>query len=240
MGYDRTLHLMMSGGGSSYVAPAVHFDGATQLATQGALLAADGPKSGIISCWFKTAWTSSSELLLCSQGAHITFSFGNGGHFCDVGIGDAGWNWNFWFSLTTNDVRDGNWHHFLAAWNGTSLSAYIDGADFHSIATTSAAYTPRWSDVFYFGGANGQYFNGDVADCYFGPGQYLDLSVEANRLKFRDPGGKPVDLGSGGSLPTGTRPALYLHGDASTFGNMGTGPATTVALGALTNAATHP
>jgi hypothetical protein len=56
----------------------------------------------------------------------------------------------------------------------------------------------------------------DVADVYFAPGQFLDLSIPGNVAKFIS-AGKPVDLGSDGSTPTGIAPLVFLSGDVTMF-----------------------
>jgi len=56
-------------------------------------------------------------------------------------------------------------------------------------------------------------WHGCMAELWFAPGQYIDLSISANRDKFRSSLGRPVDLGADGSLPTGTAPLVYLHLD---------------------------
>jgi hypothetical protein len=49
----------------------------------------------------------------------------------------------------------------------------------------------------------------DMAELYFAH-EFLDFTNPANRAKFHDTNGKPVDLGTTGSLPTGSPPLLYL------------------------------
>ena len=65
--------------------------------------------------------------------------------------------------------------------------------------------------------------NGRIAELYV-TDQYIDFSQEANRLKFRDAFGNPVDLApqiEAGTLPN---PAIYMRFDPSNFGkNSGTG-----------------
>jgi hypothetical protein len=64
--------------------------------------------------------------------------------------------------------------------------------------------------------------------------EFLDISVEANRRKFINAAGDPVDLGSDGSTPTSTAPIVYQNGDFTNFEtNQGTGGNFTV-TGALT------
>jgi hypothetical protein len=52
-----------------------------------------------------------------------------------------------------------------------------------------------------------------LADFWFDAGRtsLFDLSIVANRRKFIDPLGKPVDLGATGSIPTGSPPAFFLR-----------------------------
>lgn len=55
--------------------------------------------------------------------------------------------------------------------------------------------------------------SGQLADVWFAPGVDYDLTVEANRRKWIDADGNPVDLGADGSTPTGSAPAIFLSGD---------------------------
>lgn len=87
-------------------------------------------------------------------------------------------------------------------------------------------------------------FDGGIAEWWFAPGVYIDLSVQANRRLFYSPTGKPVFLGGTGEVPTGTAPIAYLHtrdGEApANFAiNRGTGGNLTV-NGTLTNYASSP
>lgn len=56
---------------------------------------------------------------------------------------------------------------------------------------------------------------------------FLDFSVEANRRKFIDAEGKPVDLGADGSLPTGSQPEIFAP-DGNIGNNLGSGGNATV------------
>lgn len=61
------------------------------------------------------------------------------------------------------------------------------------------------------GGLGSEQF--ELADIYLAYGQYLDFTIVSNRRKFISASGKPVHLGTTGSLPTGTAPTIYLHID---------------------------
>lgn len=67
------------------------------------------------------------------------------------------------------------------------------------------------------------YMAGKISQFYFTT-EYIDFTLEANRLKFRDAFGSPVDLGVDGSAPTGSVPAIYMRFDPSNLGkNSGSG-----------------
>ena len=101
------------------------------------------------------------------------------------------------------------------------------------------------TDTFGQGGDGSNNFVGmSMADLWIAPGvSLLDNNgyiPEATRRKFISANGKPVDLGSDCSAPTGTAPAVCFSGDATTFGtNKGTGGTFTL-TGTLTDASTSP
>lgn len=89
----------------------------------------------------------------------------------------------------------------------------------------------------------GNEFDGDMAEFWLSMTR-LDFSVEANRRKFYSATGKPVDVGSDGSTPTGSAPEVYLSvrpGDAAAdfVTNRGSGNNFTQ-NGTLTIASTSP
>jgi hypothetical protein len=78
----------------------------------------------------------------------------------------------------------------------------------------------------------------DMSDLFMWYGKDIDFSDSANRAKFIDTHGKPVDP-SVAVAAFGT-PTVLLSGDSSGFiANKGTGGAFTL-TGTLTNAATSP
>lgn len=70
----------------------------------------------------------------------------------------------------------------------------------------------------------------------------LDITLEANRRKFISVAGKPVDLGSDGTLSGLIQPECYLSGGASAFlTNKGNGPDFDTSItGTLTDAPSSP
>ncbi len=88
-----------------------------------------------------------------------------------------------------------------------------------ALADTSAAFNMFFSepdvaeaDSWKIGGS---YASGAVvcymAEMWWSAGQLIDFTNSANRAKFHDGSNHPVSLGADGSLPTGTKPTLYLH-----------------------------
>lgn len=118
-------------------------------------------------------------------------------------------------------LSTGVWQHLLISIdmsNASKRHVYIDDA---SVSMSWNTYNT--SAVLNFTPASGNHvvgdfnnynfpFDGAMADFWMAPGEYLDLSVEANRRKFITAGGVPAFLGNKGELPTGAPPLIYLGG----------------------------
>lgn len=143
-------------------------------------------------------------------------------------------------------VASNGWVHVIASWDlavGRG-QLYINDAD----ALDAGTKVVNDSDIDYTrgelaiaalpSGANG--IAGDVAEFYLHLGASLDLSVTANRRRFIDGAGRPVDLGFNGSIPTGSPPTLFLTGPTGTWHlNRGKGGGMTL-HGALATASSGP
>lgn len=111
------------------------------------------------------------------------------------------------------------WVHVLASWDSGMGRAdlYIndvaDRANPIIVAGPICYDTIRWGIA---GWVSGQ-LDAHVADFYSALGTYFDLSVEANRRRFRDAAGKPVDLGPACAGPTGAPSTVCFAGDAATW-----------------------
>ena len=125
-------------------------------------------------------------------------------------------------------------HHILFAWDLAAgfAEAYVDDVSSTNAITVTADTIDFVSHGDWAVGAGtdgGSKINGCIADLYFNTVATLDITVEANRRKFIDANGDPVDLGADGSLPTGTAPILALDQEFSTWHqNNGTGGGLTV------------
>lgn len=241
------------GGGDSYVAEAVHLDGSAYL-SRAAGLAIDSPLL-LYSRWFKRQAGVNSTLYFWvhdPEGNYMSSdgqaSVGNGGAI-NIGLLSNDFAGNLATDTDGSAVSEGAWHNLLIAAKmdeaagQKTLAIYLDDVAYDAaIVDNNASFSIDFDGVplFFFTDTFGVAFTGDMADVYFAPGQFLDLTVEANRRKFIDANGKPVDLGADGSTPTGTAPAVFFSGDASGFAtNKGTGGAFTL-TGSLTNASTSP
>jgi hypothetical protein len=110
----------------------------------------------------------------------------------------------------------------LAVTTFTDDTIDYDDNDF-IVGAENTAGTNRW--------------NGCLSEVFFHT-SYLDITVEANRRKFRTSGGKPASLGADGSTPLGVQPLLYApSGNPGT--NLGSGGNFTV-TGTLDAASTSP
>lgn len=151
----------------------------------------------------------------------------------------------------------GDWLNYVgscktnAAQGGKSIKSYCNSAD---VTGTILDLGPSFVNIvnglpFFIGTNLSDFLNGYLAEVWIAPTQSLltagDISP-TSLAKFRDPiTGKPVDLGTDGSLPTGTAPAIYLHQphgntDPTQFAvNRGTGGTFDI-TGALTIAPSSP
>ena len=242
-------------GGGSYTASAVHFDGASSLHI--ASLTASGDDTGFFSAsvWYKLTSSPSDQIFTVDPENFYT-SYG-------YAPGDADPVTAKQFVLFLNDATgsttglNGNTSYVpISTWHNILVSAKTDFSsgnkiiqmftddisDLAAFADNASSFTMTFNGKsFWFNDDGGDHFvTGDFADIWIAPGQFIDFSVEANRRKFIDANGKPVDLGGDGSTPTGTAPAIFFSGDATTFAtNGGTGGAFTL-VGSLTDASTSP
>jgi len=242
--YHRKLLSAVSGG--AFQVDAVTFDGASDYLNRGADLTgnADG-KQGIVSFWVNF---NSDDSVTDSiyETPNNKFRILREEDTKDITIqgSDSGNTQRLFLRVDNPILATDGWTHVLAAWDLANTTAQLYVNDVSDVSATTAqnadldytetdhtiGATPSGTDK----------LNADLAEFYFNTDEYLDLSVEANRRKFIDANGKPVDLGSDGSLPTGTSPIIYLNGPATGFEtNNGTGGNFTE-NGALTDASTSP
>jgi hypothetical protein len=181
--------------------------------------AATANKFALLSYWFKSS--SALRQRIFNSGGVASRVFHDSGTILDIEFYHSS---GAAYDLTVASViaADGTWHHVLF-----SVDVSDTGSDFlyvndalQSISPVQADFNIEWDalDATIDFGVNGtgDPFNGDIADFYL-TNEYLDISVEANRRKFIDASGAPVDLGADGSTPTGTAPLFFQKGPASSF-----------------------
>lgn len=233
------------GGGSVFTANAVNFDGTNDfLDIAGALSGAVDNKTGLFSFWLNfNGGNGISQQILIGGDSDISFLRRTDDKIVFT-LRDAA-NLIVWQAITTTTFNDlSGWMHFLLSLNAGLPARHIFVNDILETVTseTTNDTTINWDGVVGAIGATAAAANkidADMAEVYF-TNEFLDISVEANRRKFIDLDGKPVDLGGDGSVPTGTVPLVFQSG-ATVFWhtNKGSGGGFTE-NGALTDAATSP
>lgn len=190
--------------------------------------AASASVSGMFSLWIRSPGTVTAVTpkigFFDSTNNAVFGMLPSGGNDLSIGLHNGTTSIASFFS-SGSPLTANAWHHILAAWtfSGSSvLQLYIDDASSISVSQAHTGGNVGYNgindsyigadgiDILFNGGTESAY-NGGMAELWFAPGQYLDISVTANRRKFRSSLGKPVDLGSDGSLATGTKPLVYLH-----------------------------
>lgn len=255
---------------TGFVCDAAHFDGtAARMDRAGTFTGQASSGSGIFSIWLKASHAASlagNFVFLMDQSASpgnaffsVNLTSGLGAGFNEDGIQIAGFDSTVTrvFGVTTSSgLTDAStaWIHYLVSWNTATpaVKVMVNGADHSADGTVdtvsgsvalASANAPRVGYLNNLGTVQ-QWYQGGMAEVYFAPGQYLDVTVAANLQKFRTSGGKPENLGTDGSTPTGTAPLVYLHLDdlqaASNFATNRTGKGNYTITGTLTTEATSP
>ncbi|MBW8052029.1 MAG: hypothetical protein FVQ77_17145 [Cytophagales bacterium] len=235
---------------AGFTVNAVHFDGTNDVLKRAAGLtgAVDGPPF-LWSIWINIAGSPGAVMWFFRDTLGRLLSLRNASDKLQLQLRDpAGillWAWNSDDSFT--NLTNPGWHHLLVAANLIAVTpvgqVFLDDAALAITevgAPTTGDIDWTFTDIAVGAKLNDtQFFNGDVAELYL-TDEYLDISVLANRRKFIDASGKPVDLGADGSAPTGTAPLVFFSGATDDWHtNKGSGGGFTE-IGALTDAASSP
>lgn len=227
-----------------YHATAVHFDGNSYL-TAAMLANTAGSPRGTISMWLHFNGGDATQ-----QGLVIAQVIGTGGlartasNHIDVTLRSC--NGPTLLDMTSSDTyaSTSGWVHLLAAWDVSAGKAQLyindvaDRTPNPTIVSGDICYSAfRWG----IGGLSSGELQADVADLYAALGTFIDLDIPTNRRMFRSAAGKPVDLGTGCSIPTGALPTGCFTGNVLGWNvNKGTGGGFTVDGDALSTAPTSP
>jgi hypothetical protein len=228
------------------------FDGVNDYITRGASLngAADS-KSGILSLWIR--FDVVSGRIFCSAttlgGSVVRFILEVAGNSTlSLGAANSAGTNILQVNTVSTFSAGATWRHVLASWDLAAAATHLyinDVSDKNTTTATNDTIDYTVADWAIGAAASGLLkMDGCLAEVYFAPGQFLDFSVEANRRKFISALGKPVYLGTDGSLPTGTTPLVYqrladMEAIANFATNRGTGGDFTIS-GALTTGSTSP
>lgn len=246
------------GGGGDYVAKAVSFDGGTviKLTDQAVGLAANSP-TGLWACWVK-----GNDIFNSSSNPAFAYSLGSDAFDIKNALGvqnGIGTDWAsspdyvdaFGSNNNSNPIPGDRWVLLMYSWDMNHAPGsrviqlyYEDEAQTSTIEyDDGAAFSIDYSDtgwVFFGPFDNDAAIKCDAADfqLWLG-GDFVDLSVEANRRAIISASGKPVDPAVAAAR-FGSQKILF-SGDASTFAtNGGSGGATSMLIGTITNATTSP
>ena len=218
------MSLLINPYSHGFAVDAADFDGTNDYMLRGAELTgmADG-KQGIVSAWVRLDGGNADDMyVLANSTTETPNGFGvsrqSDNKFTIWGVNAAGTK-ILHFSATTTHTSGATWRHVLASWDlavDVSWHFYIDDVSEQSSVLTFTNDTLDYTKGNFACGSKltgATRMNGALAEVYFAPGQHLDFSVTANRRKFISASGKPVNLGTDGSAPTGVAPIVYFHLD---------------------------
>ncbi|MFZ1742653.1 MAG: LamG-like jellyroll fold domain-containing protein [Pontixanthobacter sp.] len=233
-----------------YAPNGVVFDGSTYLSRSAPVGAADSNKF-TFSAWMKAATDASSlPIMSMSSGFSLTRTTPSA-TITVFGAGGGATRLNLRTTSSALAVADG-WRHVIMSFDLSDTAKrriYVDDANMALTVTTysnaNIAFATGAPPIYI--GANftaTSKYSGSMAEVWFQPGTYLDLTDESVRRKFITADGKPECLGLQGQRPTGSAPLLYLGSRdvlADTWPeNRGTGGDLSAATGTLTDDAIPP
>lgn len=242
----RPAPIVAAGAPAPFTANAVHFDGGTDSLQRGAgFTGAADSKQILMSWWFDlTGGDAALQRFMIDGNDGFISIYRNTSNQLDINFLSAAAA-DVWTVKTTDTyLAAGGWIHVLLALDAAAAKQQIyvnDAIPGLAAANTSDALVDLTKAEWMVGDrlAGSQSFVGDMAEFYFAA-EFLDMTVVANRRKFIDAVGKPVDLGATGATPTGTQPLVFFSGPTvSWHENKGSGGGMTE-NGALTDAATSP
>ena len=209
---------------ASYIAYASGFALGWVRARYGLTGCVDG-KTGIFSGWIKPRVDDCDRVLISttSNAAYSQFQvYLNAANKVEIYGADI--DSTIILTLTSNGTYTtaSGWIHIYGSWDLSTGRAvlYVNGANDLASGSLLTNAAINYTSGSFLIGLNDNSMSTDIELCemYFNSAAYLD-----DPSKFIA-GGKPISLGSTGSLPTGTAPVLYLKNPYDSFAtNSGTG-----------------
>lgn len=233
--------------GGNHIVNSVRFDGNDYLTDSGWTGAVDG-EDGTLSYWFDYKGgdgvrqdivnTLNGRLLMKRETSNKLVFVLKKSNSTVI----WGWTSTDEFDTATNS----GWNHLILAWE---LDASPVGLVFlndvplgKSDDTVPTNGSNDWTETVWGVGASSGgsvKTNADLAEFYLDD-VFIDISTVQNRRKFITGAGRPVDLGSDGSKPSGAAPLVFLSGATSTWHtNLGSGGGMTE-NGAISDGASSP
>lgn len=213
------LGRMLTAGGA-YDNRAAYFDGSTWLSRGADLTGIADSAVFTISMWVRRLSPSPENPFVICQ-TNLAFGIGlnvyGNSNANRVIFQSSGTSTGEMQARSVDAMSLDNWSHVIGCFDATDqnkCAVYVDGA-----ATSGPVIYFTNNSVFdftignFFVGSNGggtRAYQGYLAELWFTT-QYIDLTVSANRLKFRTSGGAPADMGKAGTVPLGAQPFLYLR-----------------------------
>jgi hypothetical protein len=207
----------------AYAAVAADFDGTNDyLSANAGTLTFGSSTKGTLSFWFywnEASWPSGTQRLMdfltTGGNQRFTVSTASTGRLTMNIKNSAG---TILWAYTTNNstFATQTWYHFAISWDAAtnSFQAYKNGVSL-SPSVTVTNDTPDWTNVTRgtVGAANAGTTKSTIflADLYLNSEEQMDLASSTVLAKFIS-GGKPVDLGTNGSTPSGNQPEVFLSG----------------------------
>lgn len=229
-----------------YLIDSAKFDGTTNYLTRGAgLTGISNGKQFTFGCWFRLDGGNAAEMPFLA-GARALASgttdfeiYRDTANKISVAANNGALTQTILVGSTSSTFTSGaTWHELLMSVdmaNSAGSLIYVDDADAGFTGTSFVNDVLRFTNADWSIGALADgtlKFNGALVDLWFNT-SWIDLTVTANRRKFRNSVGKPIPLGTTGQFPTGSSPFVFDHltkgANASNFGtNLGTGGGWTI------------
>lgn len=242
--------LFMNYGQTLSVVDSADFDGTADYMLRGAgLTGAADSKSGILSVWVRIDAGDGTVLRIFESTGNSVLLLRRSTNVFALGAENAAGTEILLLVSDTTYTAAATWLHVLMSWNLATAAAHLYVNDVEDLAAgptltdDTIDYTvANWG----IGSINltTPSWNGCLAEFYFASGQFLDFSIVANRRRFISGNGKPVWLGTDGSVATGTAPIVYQRvadgAAVATFAtNLGGGGDFSI-TGTLTAGSTNP
>ncbi|SMF23406.1 Concanavalin A-like lectin/glucanases superfamily protein [Tistlia consotensis] len=234
----------LAGRRASYFANAVTIDNAWASISGGF---GTNPAYFTISFWLKMlSADSTDQALLYTSGGSFFHLYRDSTNALTLTMATPGGTiiFNQVAAYTGFTVAAGWQHVMMAVDPGSTAECYVNSVARNPPSVGSDGTIAFDRGDFLLGSSTvvgGAKLHADIADFWL-DFSWLPPSTAANLAKFRSSGGKPVNLGANGQLPTGSAPRLYLAGPASGFlDNKGApSPDFTLVSGSLADAASSP